>query len=165
MVVHGRKTIEQMLADDIERCEEYLSSPDDEVLGQKLYVDITSRYDSIIPGFGNGLYQYFAEQHFYDPEISCESLIHNLHVLQGKMLSYQAKTYPPAVNENTNTQTGNQNSINNTKVFIVHGHDNEAKQELARVLEKSGFEAIILHEQPNAGKTIIEKIERYTDVG
>ncbi len=31
-------------------------------------------------------------------------------------------------------------------------------------MEKIGFDAIILHEQPDAGKTIIEKIEAYTDV-
>lgn len=50
------------------------------------------------------------------------------------------------------------------KIFIVHGHDNAAKQELARVIEKIGFEAIILHEQADGGKTIIEKIETYSDV-
>ncbi len=52
----------------------------------------------------------------------------------------------------------------NNKVFIVHGHDNEAKLDAARTLEKLGFDAIILHEQSNAGRTIIEKIEEYTDV-
>lgn len=36
---------------------------------------------------------------------------------------------------------------------------------MARTLDKGGFEAIILHEQPNSGSTIIEKIEKYTDVG
>ena len=46
-----------------------------------------------------------------------------------------------------------------TKVFIVHGHDNAAKQEVARLVERLGLEAIILHEQVNRGKTIIEKIE------
>ena len=35
---------------------------------------------------------------------------------------------------------------------------------MARTLEKGGFEAIILHEQPDSGLTIIEKIERYADV-
>lgn len=50
------------------------------------------------------------------------------------------------------------------RVFIVHGHENEAKIEMARILEKLDFEAIILHEQPNAGRTIIEKITTYTDV-
>lgn len=46
-----------------------------------------------------------------------------------------------------------------TKVFVVHGHDNEAKEMVARFIEKLGLEAIILHEQPNGGRTIIEKFE------
>lgn len=50
------------------------------------------------------------------------------------------------------------------KVFIVHGHDETAKIDTARVLEKADFEAIILHEQADGGLTIIEKIEKYTDV-
>ena len=53
----------------------------------------------------------------------------------------------------------------NTKIFIVHGHDNEAKTEVARFIERLGLEAIILHEQTNSGATIIEKLEKYTDVG
>lgn len=56
--------------------------------------------------------------------------------------------------------------IDKTKVFIVHGHDGEAKQEVARFIEKFGLEAIILHEKASSSKTIIEKIEEYTnDVG
>lgn len=39
-----------------------------------------------------------------------------------------------------------------------------AKIEVARFIEKLGFEAIILSEQANEGKTIIEKIEEYSDV-
>ena len=49
-------------------------------------------------------------------------------------------------------------------VFIVHGHDNEAKLEVARTLEKGKFEAIILHEQADKGLSILGKIEEYTDV-
>ena len=164
MTIHSRKTIDQLLAEDITRCEEFLRNPNDKG-GQQLYVEITSRYDSVIENFGNGLYQYFSEQHFYDPEVSGESLIHNIRTLQGKMISHQAKNYPPKENATFSILSSMNIVKNNKKVFIVHGHDNEAKQELARVLEKSDFEAIILHEQPNSGKTIIEKIERYTDVG
>ena len=51
------------------------------------------------------------------------------------------------------------------KVFIVHGHDNALKQEVARMVEKQGLEAIILSEQANRGKTIIEKFEENVDVG
>ena len=52
-----------------------------------------------------------------------------------------------------------------TKVFIVHGRDNEAKQEVARFIEKLGLDAIILHEQVSRSQTIIEKIEEYSNVG
>ena len=51
-----------------------------------------------------------------------------------------------------------------TKVFIVHGHDGELKQSVARIIEKQGIEAIILSEQANQGRTIIEKFEDYSDV-
>lgn len=56
-------------------------------------------------------------------------------------------------------------NIDKNKVFIVHGHDSEAKTEVARFVEKLGLEAIILHEQASSGNTIIEKIEEYSNVG
>lgn len=52
---------------------------------------------------------------------------------------------------------------NKRKVFIVHGRDNEAKQEVGRFIECVGLEVIILHEQASSGMTIIEKIERYSN--
>jgi len=45
-----------------------------------------------------------------------------------------------------------------TDVFIVHGHDNEAKLEVARTIEKLGLNTVILHEKPNKGRTVIEKL-------
>lgn len=54
---------------------------------------------------------------------------------------------------------------NKKRVFIVHGHDDLIKIKTARFVEKLGLEAIILHEQPSKGMTIIEKIEAYADVG
>ena len=58
------------------------------------------------------------------------------------------------------------NKINSdfVKVFVVHGHDGELKQSVARLVEKQGLEAIILSEQANKGKTIIEKFEENSDV-
>ena len=51
------------------------------------------------------------------------------------------------------------------KVFIVHGHNGEMKEAVARLVEKQGIKAVILHEQANQGATIIEKFERNSDVG
>lgn len=49
------------------------------------------------------------------------------------------------------------------KVFIVHGHDNGVKDSVARFIEKLGFQAVILHEQANEGRTIIEKFEAHAE--
>jgi len=56
-------------------------------------------------------------------------------------------------------------TMDKSKVFIVHGHDNAAKEAVARFVEKIGLEAIILHEQASSGNTIIEKIEANSNVG
>jgi predicted nucleotide-binding protein len=48
---------------------------------------------------------------------------------------------------------------NGNKVFIVHGHNDAMKETLARFLEKLDLEVVILHEKPDKGKTIIEKLE------
>lgn len=57
-----------------------------------------------------------------------------------------------------------QSSTAYDKVFIVHGHDGELKEAVARLVEKQGLSAIILSEQANRGKTIIEKFEENSDV-
>ena len=51
-----------------------------------------------------------------------------------------------------------------TKVFLVHGHEEGARESTARFLEKLGLEVIVLHEQASAGRTIIEKLEAHSDV-
>jgi predicted nucleotide-binding protein len=50
------------------------------------------------------------------------------------------------------------------KVFVVHGHDEGAREAVARFLEKLEFVPVILHEQSNQGRTIVEKFEAYADV-
>ena len=52
------------------------------------------------------------------------------------------------------------------KVFIVHGHNESVKQSVARTLESIGLTPIILAEQPDKGRTVIEKFEKEgNDVG
>lgn len=48
------------------------------------------------------------------------------------------------------------------RVFIVHGHDGELKYEVARMVDKLGFESIIFHEQPNNGRSIFQKLTELT---
>ncbi|MBN3867677.1 TIR domain-containing protein [Gluconobacter kondonii] len=53
----------------------------------------------------------------------------------------------------------------NKSVFIVHGRDGEARESMARFISKLGFVPVILHEQENLGKTIIEKFEEHSACG
>jgi predicted nucleotide-binding protein len=46
---------------------------------------------------------------------------------------------------------------NSRKVFVVHGHGG-VEHAVGGFLRKLGLEPVILHEQPNEGRTIIEKL-------
>jgi len=50
------------------------------------------------------------------------------------------------------------------KVFIVHGHEGEPREAVAGFLRKIDFTPVILHEQSNLGRTIVEKFEAHADV-
>lgn len=59
-----------------------------------------------------------------------------------------------------------ESSPTSRKIFIVHGKDQENKDILKRLLLEFGLEPIILAEQPNRGRTLIEKlIDHTSDVG
>ena len=51
------------------------------------------------------------------------------------------------------------------EVFIVHGRDHNPMKELKAMLKKFGLNPIVLHEQPSGSRTIVEKLEKYSDVG
>jgi predicted nucleotide-binding protein len=71
------------------------------------------------------------------------------------LLSYREELEMVEPNE-----VGRKPSYNSKELFIVHGHDNQAKYELARIIHKEfRLEAIILHEEADKGRTIIEKLE------
>ena len=53
----------------------------------------------------------------------------------------------------------------NTKVFVVYGHDEKARNELEVMLRRWGLEPLILDQLPSEGQTIIEKLEKHTAEG
>lgn len=82
-----------------------------------------------------------------------------------KLLKERLSDSIPLETKAASQQAATQKAAPSRRVFIVHGHDEAAKQSVARFLEQMGFQPIILHEQPNLGRTIIEKIEDHSDVG
>lgn len=61
-------------------------------------------------------------------------------------------------------KTGKALDQGKAKIFIVHGHDNEMKEAVARLITNAGLTPVILHEQPDQGRTIIEKLEVHAEV-
>lgn len=54
----------------------------------------------------------------------------------------------------------------NRKIFVVYGHDENARSQLDAMLRRWGLEPLILDQLPSKGQTIIEKLEDYTnDIG
>lgn len=74
------------------------------------------------------------------------------------------RSYLEEIKEGATAHVAAQNSATMNRVFVVHGHDGELKHAVARLVEKQGLEAIVLSEQANKGKTIIEKFEENSDV-
>lgn len=71
-----------------------------------------------------------------------------------------------ALSEFQSHATSKKLNIHDTKkIFIVHGHDDAMKQEVARVIERLGMEPIILHEQADKGKHILGKLQDNANVG
>jgi predicted nucleotide-binding protein len=48
--------------------------------------------------------------------------------------------------------------VNGDTVFIIHGHDNELKTEVQLLLMRAGVNNLVLHEQADKGRTIIDKL-------
>ena len=51
------------------------------------------------------------------------------------------------------------------EVFISHGKDLKPLNELKDILVEFGLTPVVLSEQPSGGKTVMEKLEAYSDVG
>lgn len=52
--------------------------------------------------------------------------------------------------------------IKNRKVFVVYGHDTNARTQLEAMLRRWDLEPLILDQLISSGQTIIEKLEEYT---
>lgn len=102
----------------------------------------------------------FGHEFFY----SGRKIIDGIHSITGQLIIPFARDYKAYVRAQGNVQVALKPSLS-TKVFVVHGHDDGARESVARFLEKIGLEAVILHEQANQGRTVIEKVVAHGDVG
>jgi predicted nucleotide-binding protein len=74
-------------------------------------------------------------------------------------------THPPRKESISEKKPTNEKASLSKDVFIVHGKDHESMKELKALLVDLGFNPIVLHEQASGSRTIVEKLEKYSDVG
>jgi len=130
-------TIEQMISEDIKKCEEYLDGRIDYQNGKELYENITSKYDSEIANLGNNLYQYYADQQYYDSDLSQSALEHNIRAIMYKLRRRKSELSLNNQDEKTTTRS-TENKPH--KLFISHSSkDKEYIAALVEMLEHIGM--------------------------
>lgn len=94
------------------------------------------------------------------PEIESER---SYYIYGLKDVTPQFFTKAPSSKKSKFNETATKQNIKSDKIFVVHGHDNEMKEAVARVLEKFHLQPIILQETLDEGKAIIEKLEKNSE--
>ena len=89
------------------------------------------------------------------------SSINSLESIRDQLELYDEPSETPQSTSGSKGVSDTPQSTYGNEVFIVHGHDDEAKETVARFVENFGIEATILHEQANRGQTIPEKFEEH----
>lgn len=82
--------------------------------------------------------------------------------VQGKDQERVNELLGQAVRQSPSGTGGTSAPQHNNKVFVVYGHDSQARTQLEAMLRRWGLEPLILDQLPSEGQTIIEKLESYT---
>jgi predicted nucleotide-binding protein len=83
-------------------------------------------------------------------------------LLEGAIRAFEEKlSYDESSQAATSAEVEPVSEELSREIFVVHGHDEAAKAQVVNVIERAGLIAVVLHEQPNEGKTIIEKFEKH----
>jgi predicted nucleotide-binding protein len=102
----------------------------------------------------------FVGRHYYDSD---HAWVGFRHVVERRLL-WLAKTARAAQQQRQPMGSDKRPVSPSGRVFLVHGHNESIRETVARFLEKLKLTPVILHEQPNKGRTIIEKFIDYSDV-
>jgi len=95
----------------------------------------------------NQSWSYWAEEEFKEIKRNVgrlEAIIEKLELIPSR-----------ASNQVNKSNKGSLESIKNSNVFIVHGHDEATKHDVARFW-KNKLNPVILHEQANEGKQLLK---------
>jgi predicted nucleotide-binding protein len=73
-------------------------------------------------------------------------------------LEYFQSVLQDIVNANPEVENNVVEKVKGNTVFIIHGHDDGLKTDVQLLLTRAGVNNLVLHEQPDKGRTIIDKL-------
>lgn len=138
-------------------------------------ITISFEFDPILPPIeANKLKEFSTEldikewelyrTHWAIKDVNIFNVLLNNELISQEQLDASMALRVPAFPDPDPVETA-EGEFNNSQVFIVHGHDETGKIDIATFISELGLEPIILHKQASSGMTIIEKIEHYSNVG
>ena len=83
------------------------------------------------------------------------------HQVQGNAKTKEA--VENCLHDATLSNSDNSSNQPNREVFVVYGHDENAKNQLEAILRRWHLEPLLLNQLPSQGQTIIEKVDHYTN--
>lgn len=75
-----------------------------------------------------------------------------------QFIEYFQQALQEIVKANPEFEDNTVEKVKGNTVFIIHGHDNGLKTEVQLLLTRAGVNNVVLHEQPDKGRTIIDKL-------
>jgi len=100
----------------------------------------------------------------FDPPYGIDVIPNVIDMVERTIGKIRAGKFPVQVKSNRVQTSLRDKTVSSTRVFLVHGHDDSARETVARFLEKVGLKVVILSEQAGSSNALIEKLERYSDV-
>lgn len=82
----------------------------------------------------------------------------NFYRLNNMFLGYFIQVLEEIINANPEIEDNSPKTLKGKTAFIIHGHDNELKTEVQLLLKRAGVSSLVLHEQADKGRTIIDKL-------
>ncbi|MDZ4776360.1 MAG: nucleotide-binding protein [Alphaproteobacteria bacterium] len=96
---------------------------------------------------------------------TASNIAQSIALLEGAIAALSEDLEEAGGQQPTEIKSAEVRRVEKHEVFVVHGHDGQAREAVSRFIEKLGLRAVVLHEQPNGGRTVIEKLERHSSVG
>ncbi|PKM62368.1 MAG: tryptophan--tRNA ligase [Firmicutes bacterium HGW-Firmicutes-21] len=157
---NGLSSFVQMVNEDIERCELYLSSERIKQKGKELHLELITRYPAYIDSFGDSLYNYSQDSGFINVEFfGYDAMIHNLAAIKNKLIAFKNFGYKNQKVTSEVSEINIENNLNAKQTQIVNISFDNVKEQIENMTGLSEAETKDVLEKIDSIKVIIESEE------